>query len=319
MLQIILVMISKSESLVVKKRPLIECHHHWVKSGFFKRFSDHKSIQRHRCVKCGRSKSEASFDPQRHHRKRQLNFIIYRQLVSGVSQRRSALILNLNRKTIVRKFHFFGTLAFKYLDEQNARLPKAQVVEFDDLETFEHTKCKPLSVPMFVEYKTRRVLGFEVAQMPAKGLLAALSRKKYGRRIDKRPKAYRLLFPRVKSFIQDDALIKSDQNPSYPHYVKKYFPRSIHQTYKSRNSSLGGQGELKKIGFDPLFSINHSYAKLRADINRLFRKTWCTTKKPDCLKKHIAMMVVYHNEHLDKTIKRDKNNPFNFELMQGCI
>lgn len=262
----------------------------------------------------------ATYDPQRHHRKRHLNFIIYRQLVSGVSQRRSALILNLNRKTIVRKFHFFGDLALKYLKVQNSLYPKSKIVEFDDLETFEHTKCKPLSVPMFVEYKTRRVLGFEVAQMPAKGLLAKTSRKKYGRRIDKRPKAYKKLFANVKSFIAPDALIKSDQNPSYPYHVKKHFPLAMHTTYKSRNSSLGGQGELKKIGFDPLFSINHSYAKLRADINRLFRKTWCTTKKPECLKKHIAMMVVFHNEHLDKKTRKQANkDQISHQLIQSIL
>ena len=223
----------------------------------------------------------------------------------------------LNRKTIVRKFHFFGSLALKYLDFQNTQHPKASIVEFDDLETFEHSKCKPLSVPMFVEHKTRRVLGFEVAQMPSKGLLAKISRKKYGFRADKRPQAYRALFKNVKAYIAETALIKSDQNPSYPFYVKKHFPKAKHIAYKSRNSSLGGQGELKKIGFDPLFSINHSYAKLRADINRLFRKTWCTTKKPECLKKHIAMMVVYHNEHLEKKKRAGSNEQFSIELIQS--
>jgi len=68
------------------------------------------------------------------------------------------------------------------------------MIEFDDLETFEHTKCKPISVALAVEYKTRRVLAFEVARMPAKGLLAAISRKKYGFRIDDRPSAYEALF-----------------------------------------------------------------------------------------------------------------------------
>lgn len=311
-------MIKTPCSISSKFQNSVDCHHHWVKSGFFHRTSDHKSIQRFLCTKCRRSKSEATFDPQRHHRKRQFNFIIYRQLVSGVSQRRSAIILNLNRKTIIRKFHFLGDLALKYLPKQNSHFPKSAIVEFDDLETFEHTKCKPLSVPMMVEYRTRRVLGFNVAQMPAKGLLAAISRKKYGHRPDKRPKAYMEFFNSVKEFVEPEALIKSDQNPSYTYHVKKHFPKARHETYRSRRSSSTGQGELKKVGFDPLFSINHSYAKLRADINRLFRKTWCTTKKPECLKKHIAMMVVYHNEHLNKT-KKKTNDQFNQQLMQNMI
>ena len=59
-----------------------------------------------------------------------------------------------------------------------------------------------------------------------------------------------------------------------------------------------GQGELKKIGKDPLFSLNHTAAMLRANINRLFRRTWRTTKKPERLADHIALYVWYHNSEL---------------------
>ena len=66
----------------------------------------------------------------------------------------------------------------------NQNFKPAAEVEFDDLETFEHTKCKPLSVTLMVEYKTRRILGFEVSQMPAKGRIAHIARKKYGPRAE---------------------------------------------------------------------------------------------------------------------------------------
>jgi hypothetical protein len=59
---------------------------------------------------------------------------------------------------------------------------------------------------------------------------------------------------------------------------------------------LTGQGELKVGGFDPIFSLNHTCAMLRANINRLFRKTWCTTKKMEMLEHHLAIYALYHNE-----------------------
>jgi hypothetical protein len=59
-----------------------------------------------------------------------------------------------------------------------------------------------------------------------------------------------------------------------------------------------GQGELKSGGFDPLFSFNHTAAMLRANINRLVRKTWCTTKRIDRLEAHIALYVQFHNREL---------------------
>jgi hypothetical protein len=38
----------------------------------------------------------------------------------------------------------------------------------------------------------------------------------------------------------------------------------------------------------------------RANVNRLFRKTWCTTKLPKRLADHFAIYAVYHNEMLGK-------------------
>ncbi|WP_291515518.1 hypothetical protein [Bdellovibrio sp. ArHS] len=168
-------------------------------------------------------------------------------------------------------------------------------VEFDDLETFEHTKLKPLSVVAVIESETRRILGFKVARMPAKGLLVQRSLKKYGRRKDERGKRRRELFHELKPHIHPLATIKSDENPHYPKDVKRFFPRCRHTTFKGQRGCVVGQGELKGGGFDPLFSLNHSYAMLRANISRLFRRTWNTTKKPERLELHLAMYVLYHN------------------------
>jgi hypothetical protein len=69
---------------------------------------------------------------------------------------------------------------------ENAFEKECSHFEFDDMETFEHTKLKPLSVTLAVQYQTRRILGFQVSQMPAKGLLAQKAFEKYGYREDKR-------------------------------------------------------------------------------------------------------------------------------------
>lgn len=221
-------------------------------------------------------------------------------LCSGVSQRRAAILLNLSRTTVVRKFLFLGGQALLELEEQLKSKPPAMVIQFDDMETFEHTKCKPLSITIAVVEGERRILGFKVSRMPAKGVLAAISRKKYGPRPDERPDARERLFEKLKSYVHPEAVIKSDQNPHYPDDVKKYFPHATHKTYKGRRGCVVGQGELKRGGFDPLFSLNHTAAKIRADINRLFRRTWCTTKKPERLALHLAIYAVFHNESLEK-------------------
>jgi hypothetical protein len=134
--------------------------------------------------------------------------------------------------------------------------------------------------------------------MPAKGPLAGISRKKYGFREDQRAEAANSLFAEVTALIRRDATITSDQNPKYPLWLKPHFPKAKHIAVKGRRGCVVGQGELKSGGFDPLFSFNHTAAMLRANINRLVRRTWCTTKRIDRLEAHIALYVQYHNSVL---------------------
>jgi hypothetical protein len=92
--------------------------------------------------------------------------------------------------------------------------------------------------------------------------------------------------------------VESDENPHYPKFVKRHLPHARHTRYPGARGAVTGQGELKKIKFDPLFSLNHTCAMLRANLNRLFRRTWCTTKNPQGLEDHISLYVRYHNEVL---------------------
>ncbi len=169
---------------------------------------------------------------------------------------------------------------------------------FDEMETFEHTKCKPLSLPIIVEPLKRKILGIDVASMPAKGLLAARARKKYGLRADKRGISIENLFKGLKPIVSSDLKVHSDQNPHYPQHVRKIIPGAKHITTPGRRGCIVGQGELKAGGFDPLFSLNHTCAMIRANVNRMFRRTWCTTKKPEALLDHLMLYVGHHNRVL---------------------
>jgi len=195
---------------------------------------------------------------------------------------------------------FLGEQAHKRLDESNRLHPPAEVMAFDDMETAEHSKLKPLSITLAVEVRSRRILGLEVSRMPAKGHLARMSRKKYGVRKDERARGRQKLFARLSPLVAENAIIKSDENPHYPDDVKRFFPHAQHLPEKGQRGSVAGQGELKRVRFDPLFHLNHTCAMLRANVNRLFRKTWCLTKKPEKLALHLAMYAVYHNLSLLK-------------------
>src|SRR5690606_13649897 len=167
---------------------------------------------------------------------------------------------------------------------------------FDEMETFEHTKCKPLSIAVAVEEGTRRIICAEVSQMPAKGRLAAIARRKYGYRRDDRAQGLKALCREIRRANPKVARVKSDECPRYPSIVRRYLKGVEHVTYKGLRGCVVGQGELKASGRDPLFALNHSCAMSRDNVKRLSRRTWCTTKRPDRLQSLLDLYIWHHNE-----------------------
>lgn len=269
-----------------------------VRFGRYYRTSDRKWVQRYKCAHCGRHFSQATNSPNFGQNKRHLNNTILWLLASRVSQRRIAKGLNVHQLTVRRKLKFLGEQARLFNHRDRIKRPLTFELQFDDLETIEHTKLKPVSVTVAVEKGSRYILGFEVSRMPAKGLLAKKALKKYGYRVDERAAGRNRLFRKIRGKIAPNAIIQSDENPHYKPDVKEFFPDCQHLTVKGQRGAVQGQGELKKVGFDPLFTLNHTLAMMRDNINRLIRKTWCTTKKIQPLTDHLELYVYFHNQLL---------------------
>lgn len=210
--------------------------------------------------------------------------------------------MGVHRITVERKLVYLAkkarTSQEKFLKGLRGSVTHAQI---DDLITIEHTKLKPLTVSLAVDAQRRYILGAQVAPIGAFGHLAELSRRRYGTRKNLHKNALKRLFETLAPLLRTNAQISSDEHLHYPDFVKKYAPTATHKSFKSVRGSIVGQGELKRIRFDPLFAINHSCAMLRGNINRLIRKTWCTTKRPERLQMHLDVFINFYNtEYLKK-------------------
>ena len=270
-------------------------HHGW----FHRCFDGHTyRVERFRCATCRRTFSTQTGTPTYREHKAEADETVFLLLRSGISQRRCALLARVNRKTVARKLVRLGGFAAKHLQAEAAQANVGATVQVDELETFEHSKCKPLSVALAVERGTRRIVAAQVAVMPAKGKLAAVSRQKYGKRPDHRAPALVHVLEEVRRASPNLQTLMSDKCPRYPALVARHLPGVRHERTKGRRGCVVGQGELKRGGKDPLFSLNHTCAMLRANINRLIRKTWCTTKVPERLAMHLAIYMEYHNFEL---------------------
>jgi len=279
-----------------------------IKDGFYKRRDDSRKIQRFKCKTCKAKFSAATGTLSFGMHRRRVNHQLFKLLCSRVSMRRAALLCNVSRGTVARRLKYFGK-KYRLKNEKQLLDCKNQIkqMQFDDLITKENSKLKPLSVTIAVDQDTRMILGAKVSQIPSFGHLAKLSKKKYGERKCHHIEGINSVFEKIKDCIHEDARIVSDKHKKYPDLVKEFFPNAIHKTYESERACVAGQGELKKVRFDPLFVINHTCAMFRANINRLIRRTWCTTKDPERLQDHIDTFIYFYNNFLLKTL--DFSNP----------
>ena len=273
---------------------------HVVRAGFYTRRLSPRRVQRYRCLNCSRYFSTQTLLPTYGQKKPEFNSPVLELLSSQVSQRRCARLLRVNRKTVVRKFRFMARQAGIENEKRRRELshsPRLKI-QFDDLITSIHTKCKPASVSLAVDANTREILAFQVSDLPARHPLVEISKKKYGVRRDERPQALKRLFQSLKPLVHAEAAFRSDCDPAYPGPLRAQFPHSTHERVLSRRARSAGFGELKRIGFDPLFSLNHTCAMLRANLNRLARRTWCTSKSKIGLLLHLELYAYYHNTEL---------------------
>ena len=269
-----------------------------VKHGRYHRFDDAQLIQRYLCKACGKCHSSATHAPTYRQKRRRLNRLIEADIASSTAQRRIALKHGCDRKTVARKVVFLAEQARlkykKWLSEQ----PAYELVQWDELITFEHSRLKPLSIAVMACSQTRCILAYGVAQIPAAGKIAVRAVEKYGKRADRSASMRMRVLRDIKPHISPSATLCSDEHKRYKREIQKVLPGVTHHQYPSKRGSLTGQGELKRTGHDPLFGINHTLAMMRDNIKRLTRRTWCTTKKTNALDDVIAIYVNYHNSAL---------------------
>ena len=265
-----------------------------VLNGHYFRNDDSRWIQRYWCHGCNKGCSDATGKRWFRSKKRRFHEELRKRFANLGGVRPLSRDTTLNRKTVARKLVLLGEEAEERFRAANLLEKKARVIEFDDMETFEHTRCKPLSITLAVHRRTKRILGFEVSSMPAKGMLVEKARK-YGPREDTRGAGRARLFETLKDLVHEEAQIRSDSHPAYPKVVREHFPKARHVTFRSRKGSNTGGGELKEGVYDPLFALNSTCACFRMRVTRLLRKTWYTTKRPDRLRSHLYIYAEAHN------------------------
>ena len=212
--------------------------------------------------------------------------------------RKTAKELGCSYSTVYRKFKWLGPRAKSAHQEKSFT---SETLFFDEMESIEHTKLKPLTIALAVD-ENYQLLGVEVGTIPAKGHLAAISRKKYGRRKNQSTEKVQKLLEQVKSQLKSTPInIKSDAKTEYKLLVNKTFPGVPYEQFASRGNKEKSREQKylkkEKAKHDPLFPLNQRCAVLRDHIKRLVRRSWCTTKLPEHLELGIYLYIANHNKY----------------------
>ncbi len=261
------------------------------KNGSYKVKAGATSLTRYQCKTCLKSFSNSAEKPTFKQHKPELNKELFKLLVSGVSLRRCSILLDISFATVMAKFDYLATQA-RLAHAKHLKTIKTSFVQVDELETYIHSKAKPLSVPMAVRVKTGDILGFSVAKMPAKGLLAQVGVQKYNWTVDERAIKFQSMLIDIKPSLKEQVTFKCDSHTSYEKWITNQIPKATLERV------LGGKKQkTEEKAFDQLFAINNTFARMRHDMNRLGRKTWSTTKSIHGLENHIWLYVAWNNKY----------------------
>jgi len=224
-----------------------------------------------------------------------LNDAVFHLYASGMTQRRMALVLKANRKTIVRKFRYLALLCRK----QHRRVIKrgelqTSHVQFDEMQTFEHTKLKPVTIAVAVRAKTGEIVDMRAAPIPYQGPLAPLAFRKYGPRPSRAKEAATRCLKKVRACSKPTLTLTTDSHPAYPSWIQKLLP---HATHRQTLRRMPERKTDRKNKDDALFTLNYTCAKVRNDLSRMARKTWVTTKRIARLQAHLNLYLAWVNRY----------------------
>ena len=253
------------------------------KNGYVKRKKNQIKIREYKCFICKSKFTKNSISKSSYQKRPDLNEKVMDLYCEGNTLRGISRLLNCDYKTVVRKFRFMANLAheahLKNLQEGNI---KTTYIQIDEMETFEHTKEKPLGIELAIRPKTYQIVSAKVCRIPIKGANVSPQKMLEAREKSSRKIAQSEMCFDIQKVLKDDTTIKGDG--SIPKVVKDFF----------NDKTIESISEFDKKEKE-LWAINHLCAKLRHHMSRLNRKTWATTKNMDRLQMHLDLFIAYQN------------------------
>lgn len=295
---------------------------------------DRKYIQRYRCKTCKKSfinKDRLERNPKEKMYSSRKE--IAEMYCMGMSLRDLSKKMNITRKTIDRKIELiteeinkkykdFETFNFNSHHEENE--DRRPIIVFDEMESYEHTKLKPLSISIAYDVINKKIIDIQVATFFPKGRFISTLHKKPHLRIkyelakryreDNRNEQMTKVLESVKNYIAHNKhkpLFITDGRAVYKTLLKEVFRNQnfVHEVIISKEmienfvqTSKYGMNQVnirEKASFDALC------ATMRSKLSRLRRDSFIHTKKVNNLYNTLLLFMDFWNKTHSNNLKNN--------------
>ena len=257
----------------------------YAKRGWLKNKKEPKPIRQYQCKACKARFSVNSLKDTYKQHKPQLNDQIMTLYCEGNTLRGIARILKIGYQTVVRKWRFMADKArIRHEVALNHKEIVTKYIQFDQMETFEHTKEKPLGIALSIRPKTGQILSAKVCRVPIRAL--SISKAKvtaYNKKTDRKEAFYKMLYETKQALDEGYSVLSCDGEREAVRMAKIMCPKSLIETHINDYAGM--------------WRLNHTCAKLRHHLSRLKRKTWATTKSRHFLQMHLDLFIAYQNKY----------------------
>ena len=151
----------------------------------------------------------------------------------------AARMLCVNLKTVAKKLVFLGAICEERNQKNSLNYRSVDHIQFDEFQTIEHTKCKPLSVAMAVSKNERKIFGvLSLIHASHRAFDHDFTQLYCGFRTYHRKTGLTDLFNDLTRFLSTNITISSDECSFYNVVVRQYFPRAIVNQHTGKKSSM---------------------------------------------------------------------------------
>lgn len=255
------------------------------KRGYFTPKCRGHAQARYECKTCHKTFSNRTQAADAGQHRPDLNKTLAGLLCSGVTMRRAAELTRCAYNTVCARARWLAEQARQaHVKALEGDELKTAYILFDEMQTFEHASPKKLTIALAVRFKTRQILSVKVGKIPSDGHLAAYGRDKYGWTENEGPSTCLAALEQAALAAKPMVTVATDGDTSYAGLVATAMP-----------TAALASAVATKSGLDPLFRLNHTCARIRADLACMARKTWTTTKRIARLQDRLDLFVAFHN------------------------